>query len=135
RARLQKAARRSVSYSLLRIEMAFYTSLHEGPRCARSRRACADGNGAGVRIQPRGDPEDSPAWSLAAAAARRSGQPRLRKARRDRARRAPVLRGAALRHRLGALRQLPRAVPRLSGRTPRAFGLEQVESKPQSLLN
>src|SRR5712691_11444064 len=65
------------------IETAFYTSLHEGLHHAPSRRACADGKGVGVRIQPRGDSENSPSRSLAAAAARRSEQPRLRPARSD----------------------------------------------------
>jgi len=46
-----------------------------------------------------------------------------------------VLRAAALRHRLGALCHLPRAVPRLSDARSRAFGLEQVERNTPSLLN
>ena len=59
------------------------------------------------------DPRPRP---VAAAAAARSEQPRLRQAGGDRARRAAVLRAAPLGHRLGAVRDLPRAVRALPGR-------------------
>ncbi len=68
------------------------------------------------RFFNRRETENSRPRSLAAGAAARSQQSRLRQGRGDRARREALLRSAPLGHGLGALRDLPCALPLLPGR-------------------
>ena len=83
--------------------------------------------------------QDPAARSVAAAGGPRSEQSRLGQARGDRFRREALLRAAALGHRLGAVRDLPRALPRLPGRPaarlrPRGSGSQYAERDQHALL-
>ena len=90
-----------------------------GSSCSRSR---APARRTALRTafvcpnSPEEDAKDPGARPVAARGARRPEQPRLGEARGDRLRREALLRAAALGHRLGAVRHLPRSVPRLPGR-------------------
>jgi len=131
-AQAKSSANEAFHFPLLRIGKAFYTSLHEGLHHASPRRACPGGkrvaseSGREIRKILLHGPWPPP-WRADRATASPASSKRS-------ARRAPVLRAAALRHRLGALRTCH--VPfGLSRRTPACLRLEQVERNTPSLLN
>ena len=100
-----------------------------GPCAQRAGRVLGARKGAPARAR-----------TLAAGAAARCHQPRLRQTGGDHARRAAVLRAAALRHGVAALRELPRAVPPFPGRAPtrlrpRANGAQHAEPPKRRALS